>query len=140
MRRADQSQRGASAVEFAVLAPLFVALLFAIVEFGLILYTKSMMTHASREGARFGVVYSIPRRSDAEIQTVVRSYLDQVGLTSPATVTITPPLASRIPGASLDVRVDYTYHFYVLPKDINNYLQGKMANLNLTAETVMRME
>jgi Flp pilus assembly protein TadG len=140
MRRVDQRQRGATAVEFAVLAPLFIALLFAIVEFGLVLYTKAMMTHASRAGARFGVVYRIPRHSDDEIRAVVRSYLDQVGLTSPATVAITPPLASRTSGVSLDVKVDYTYQFYVLPKNINNYLEGKMANLNLTAETVMRME
>ncbi|OGP71018.1 MAG: hypothetical protein A2Z73_07090 [Deltaproteobacteria bacterium RBG_13_60_28] len=142
MRRVDQSQRGASAVEFAVLAPLFVALLFAIVEFGLILYTKGMMTHASREGARFGVVYRIPRHNTGEIQTVVRNFLDKVGLTSPATVTVTWPDGTVEPlvGKRLDVRVNYTYHFYVLPKNINNYLQGKMANLNLTAETVMRME
>jgi Flp pilus assembly protein TadG len=140
MRSADQSQRGASAVEFAVLAPLFIALLFAIVEFGMIIYTKAMMTHASREGARFGVVYAIPRKTTGEIQTIVRQYLDQVGLTAPATVQVTYPDGNSNSGSRLDVKVNYTYQFYVVPKNINNYLQGKMANINMTAETVMRLE
>jgi Flp pilus assembly protein TadG len=138
MRGTDQSQRGASVVEFAVIAPLFIAVLFAIVEFGLVIYTKSMITHATREGARFGVVYCTPRRTNAEISSIVQSYLDQCGLTSPATVTVTG--AGGASGADLTVTVNYTYRFFVVPKDISNITLGKMANINLTAKTVMRME
>lgn len=139
MVRADQSQRGASAVEFALLAPLFVALLFAIVEFGMILYTKGMLTHASREGARFGVVYSVPKRTAGEIETAVRNYLNTSGLTSPATVEILG--AQGASETSLTVTVRYTYNFLVLPKDLNSYMGGSMPlNLNLTAAAVMRME
>ena len=140
MGSADQSQRGASAVEFAVIAPLFIALLFGIVEFGMILYTNGMLAHAGREGARFGVVYCNPRRSDSDIQNVVQGYLNRTGLTSTATIAITPPLGSRTTGTNLNVTVNYTYRFMVLPRDINDYLSGKMSNLNLTAATVMRME
>jgi len=135
----DQGQRGASAVEFAVLAPLFVALLFAIVEFGLILYTKNMLAHASREGARFGVVYCTPRRTDEEIKAVVQNFLNKYGLTSTATVTVTG--AGGASGSSLDVLVNYTYNFFVLPADMNTFFGGSMSNtLNLTAETIMHME
>ncbi len=135
----DRSQRGASAVEFAVLAPLFVALLFAIVEFGLILYTKSMLAHATREGARFGVVYTTPRRTSGEIEAVVQNFLNQTGLTSTATVTVTG--AGGASGSSLDVLVNYTYNFFVLPKDMNKFFGGSMSNtLNLKADTVMNME
>ena len=142
MGSADRSQRGASATEFAVLAPLFIALLFAIVEFGLIIYAKSMTTFASRAGARFGVVYCTPRKNAAEIEAEVRRFLNQVGLTSPATVSVSWPdgTSEPITGKRLDVRVNYTYQFYALPKNINNYLQGKMSDINLTAETVMLME
>jgi Flp pilus assembly protein TadG len=35
-------------------------LLFGIIEFGIILYDKAMITNASREGARAGIVYSEP--------------------------------------------------------------------------------
>jgi Flp pilus assembly protein TadG len=138
MRGTDQSQRGASVVEFAIIAPLFIAVLFAIVEFGLVIYTKSMITHATREGARFGVVYCTPRRTDAEIRAIVQNYLDTCALTNPATVTVTG--AGGAPGADLTVQVDYTYRFYVVPKDISNITLGKMANISLRARTVMRME
>lgn len=138
MGKADQRQSGATAVEFAVIAPLFIALLFAVVEFGMILYTKGMMTHAAREGARYGVIYGTPRRTATEIRNVVQEYLNLSGLTSTATVTVTG--AGGNTGDSLNVKVDYTYQFLVLPQNINDYLAGTLADLNLTAETVMRME
>jgi len=137
MGNVDQRQKGASAVEFAVIAPLFIALLFGVVEFGMILYTKGMMTHAAREGARYGVIYGNPRRTAAEIETEVQKYLDLSGLTSPATVTVAGAGGST--GAQLNVRVDYAYQFLVLPQDIYP-LTGKMPDLNLTAETIMLME
>ena len=141
MGSVDQRQSGASAVEFAVIAPLFIAVLFAVVEFGIILYTQSIITHATREGARLGVVFSTPRTNDAAIRAEVQGFLDQCGLTSTAGITIAPPLASRIGGTPLTVRVDYTYQFFVLPRNITNFLFGeRMANLNLAATTVMRME
>ena len=138
MRSTGRSQKGASVVEFAIMAPLFIALLFAIVEFGMILYTKSMLAHASREGARFGVVYSVPRRTAGEIQGVVQNFLDRCDLTSTAAVTVYG--AGGTSWNNLEVRINYTYHFFVLPQNINHYVFGKMADLNLTAKTVMRME
>ena len=138
MGRVAKGQRGASAVEFAVITPLFVALLFAIVEFGMVLYTKGMMTHAAREGARYGVVYSTPRRDAVSIENEVKQYLNLSGLTNEATVTVSG--AGGNTGDILDVKVTYNYEFMVLPKDINSYLAGTMPDLTLTAETVMRME
>ena len=138
MKSSDQNQRGASAVEFAIIAPLFIAMLFAIVEFGLIIYAKGMLTHASREGARFGVIYAEPKRTQTEIQAKVREYLDQVGLTSDATVEVIG--AGGLSKANLSVTVRYTYQFFVLPRNINDYLAGRMPDLNLTATSVMQME
>jgi len=138
MKSADRSQRGASAVEFALIAPLFVALLFAIVEFGMILYTKGMLTHAAREGARYGVVFVTPRRTSSEITTKVREYLNLSGLTDDANVTVAG--AGGTSGNALTVDVTYTYRFWVMPKNITNFLAGKMADLDLRANTVMYME
>lgn len=139
MRSAAWNQKGASVVEFAIIAPLFISLLFAIVEFGLIIYTKGMMTHASREGARFGVVYATPRKTVSEIQTVVQNYLNQMGLTSTATVAVTYPDGDSNSGNRLRVQLNYTYQFFVLPSNITKFL-GKMSDLNLTATADMRME
>ena len=51
-----RAERGAAAVEFALLLPLLVALLFGFVEFGIAFNTKIQATNAAREGARIAVV------------------------------------------------------------------------------------
>ena len=50
-------EKGTSIVEFAVIFPLLFLLIFGIVEFGVLMYDKAILTNASREGARFGAVY-----------------------------------------------------------------------------------
>lgn len=45
-------ERGAAAVEFALVLPILVLLLFGIVEFGRGYNAKVTLTHAAREGAR----------------------------------------------------------------------------------------
>ena len=54
MARADED--GAAAVEFALLLPLLVLLLFGLIQFGLAFNTKIQATNAAREGARMAVV------------------------------------------------------------------------------------
>ena len=53
-RKAGWRERGAAAVEFALIAPLFFILLFAIIDFGALLQNKITLTNAARVGARFG--------------------------------------------------------------------------------------
>jgi Flp pilus assembly pilin Flp len=66
-------QRGASAVEFALLLPLLVLFVFGIIEFGAWFYDQAVITNASRVGARLGsVLYAVdgvsqgPQNSGAE--------------------------------------------------------------------------
>jgi Flp pilus assembly protein TadG len=60
-----KNQKGASAVEFAIIAPLLFVLLFGIVEGGLALYNKAVITNACREGARDGIVLRSPQLNQA---------------------------------------------------------------------------
>jgi Flp pilus assembly protein TadG len=115
-------------VEFALVLPLFLLLLFGVVEFGLIMYAKGSIAQASREGARYGVVYSLTPKTKTDIETWVQNYLQGVGFTD-ATVTATL-------GDPLSVKVDYPYRFTVLPDFITNMV----GELNLSADTIMRME
>lgn len=50
------SERGAAAVEFALLAPILVMILFGIVEFGRAYNTQLTLTTAAREGLRVMVI------------------------------------------------------------------------------------
>jgi Flp pilus assembly protein TadG len=135
MKRRAQSERGAVVVEFAIVLPLFLILVFGVIEFGMIMYYKAVITNASREGARLGVLYSIPPATAAQVDARVRGFLAPAGIANDAQVTF--PLGG--PGATgtlFSVQVVYTYQFLVLPK----FVTSLAPNLNLTAVTIMRME
>ncbi|MDP3181830.1 MAG: TadE/TadG family type IV pilus assembly protein [Desulfobaccales bacterium] len=133
MRQINQGQKGAAGLEFAIIAALFLMIIFGIIEFGLIMYAKGIITNAGREGARFGVIYSSPRKTDPEIQAKVQDYLQGSGFTDPVVITVTGAGGST--EANLTVKVDYTYHFLILP----SFVPG-ISNITLSAETVMRLE
>ena len=57
MRIKFASQKGAAMVEFAlILIPLLMLITFGIIEFGMFMYNQQVLTNASREGARAGIV------------------------------------------------------------------------------------
>lgn len=51
-------ERGAAAVEFAIILPLLVVFVFGIIEFSIMFYDKAVITNASREGARYGMLFT----------------------------------------------------------------------------------
>jgi Flp pilus assembly protein TadG len=144
MRIKFGSQKGAAMVEFALILPLLIVLIFGIIEFSIIMYDKAMVTNASREGARAGIVLRLTPAgdlnplTDAEIKSVVMGYLNTRLITfgsGTADATSTPPLP-RKSGDQLTVTATYTYDFLLLP----NFVTTLTGKIDLEAETVMRME
>lgn len=129
-----KGQRGASAIEFAIILPVLLVILVGIMEFGYVMYAKGVITNASREGARRGIVFSDPRPGDAEITQAVNDYCSN--LIPNATVTTQVVRAGSAAGDPLTVRVDYLHNFWVL----HNLTFGIAGPIDLGAETVMRME
>jgi Flp pilus assembly protein TadG len=105
-------QRGAAVVEFALLLPVLLVLLLGTLEGSLALYDKAVITNASREGARAGIVARNPRLSDAEIRQVVQAYTQSALIDfSPSSP---PPVVSISQGSlgtdpTLRVSVSYTF-------------------------------
>lgn len=54
--RPRRAEDGATAVEFALLAPIFIMLLFGIISFGLVFAQQLGLSNGARQGARAGVV------------------------------------------------------------------------------------
>lgn len=140
-----RDEKGTALVEFAIVAPLLFVILFGIIEFGILLYDKAMITNASREGARAGIVFNHPNRiTDAEINAVVMNYCQDylISFDSGSTLTV---LISRTgtgvePGDSLTVSLDYPFQFLVF-SNLIALIGGSTGNLlNLHAETIMRLE
>jgi len=133
-----RTQKGASAVEFALVLPLLLLLAFGIIEFSLALYDKAMISHASREGARAGVAFRVPPVTDEEIVNVVDTYLGSslISFGAPAVAATTVTRDGSNPGDELRVSVDYTYTFFLIP----NFITDLTGGVHLVAATVMRME
>lgn len=108
----QQAQLGAAAVEFALILPILLLVFFGMIELSLALYDKAILTNASREGARAGIVLSSPKLTDAQIRTVVLNYtngaLISLGSTTAPTVTIAQSTPASFPNP-LRVTVSYTY-------------------------------
>lgn len=136
-------QTGSNIVEFALILPLLLVLVFGIIDFGLALFDKAVLTNASREGARAGMVFKVPRLTDAEIEAVVQTYAGNYLITFG-----TPNLQTTITrfdvdglggndssGDRLTVTVDYPYNYLVM-----NKLIPALGSLNLSSTSVMRYE
>lgn len=109
--------KGAATVEFAlVLIPLLL-MIFGIIEFGLLVFNQQMITNASREGSRAGIVVHSPRLSEPEIRKIVKEYcsshLVTFGTTTgPAVDFLTGPCNSF--GDILKIKVEYQYNYLFL--------------------------
>jgi hypothetical protein len=135
------NEKGATAVEFALILPLFIFLIFGIIEGGLFLYNQHIITNASREGARAGIVATITptRVSNADIEAVVDKFADNYLITfgnknfPPPTITPAEPRSGNLFGTDLTVDISFNYDFLVLSA-------FGFGPVNMRARTVMKME
>jgi Flp pilus assembly protein TadG len=120
-----RDERGAAAVEFALVVPVLLLLVFGMIDFGRLLFTRNNLQSAVREGAR--VAAARPNPTDGVARDRVVAYInaaeqthiapDMVSVTyDPATGLITvgiprgypfrpiTPFASNLGLASFDIR------------------------------------
>jgi Flp pilus assembly protein TadG len=107
--RRRRSERGSTAVEFAIILPVLILLVFGIIEFSIAYNHQQGLHAAAREGAR---VASLPQSDQATITARVRSALQGVLSATDiqnATITVTPsanqPCSSAAPGTDVVVTV-----------------------------------
>jgi Flp pilus assembly protein TadG len=124
-------RRGAAAVEFAIVLPVFVILVFGMIEYGRMVMVQQVITNASREGARTAVLDGATTTS---VQAAVTSYLTDAKI-SGGTANVNPSPASAGSGDPITVTVNIPFSAVSwLPSPM--YLGGK----TLSASTTMRRE
>jgi hypothetical protein len=119
-------------VEFAVVAPVFLLLVFGMIEYGRMVMVQQVITNASREGARVAV---LDGSTAADVADIVTRYLTS-GAIDGANITIIPdnPQDAGF-GDPVSVSVDIGFsQVSWLPSPM--YLGGR----TLSATTVMRRE
>jgi Flp pilus assembly protein TadG len=145
----ESNEKGVAAVEFVLILPMLLLVLYIIIEFSIILYDKAVITNASREGARMGIVYQpvdVPRPGAGAIEATVNNYCASNLISFSTAVPVTSVSAACVnSGDLLTVNVIYPYSFFVLPKfsglfGINKSVTGGSTGLTLTGHTVMRCE
>jgi len=91
------AQRSQSLVEFALIAPILIVLLFGIVDFGRLVYIYATLNQAANEGARVAIRSSPLLPTDADVQAAVKNHAVAVGLANPCP---NGPITSAIPPAN----------------------------------------
>jgi hypothetical protein len=88
------SERSQSMVEFALIAPILILLLFGVIDFGRLIYTYATLNQAVNEGARTAIRDSAVLPSNADVQTAVRQHAVDVSLANPCP---NGPITSAVP-------------------------------------------
>ncbi|SRR6266700_2176619 len=116
-RRSRDSQRGAAAVEFALVLPLFLALLMGTIDYGYYFFSDQIVINAAREGARAGTLVPPASGAGAAVGAAgaaAAAYLTGNGLGCPGggtgcitatSVTVTDLAGINTP--AVDVVIDY---------------------------------
>jgi hypothetical protein len=77
------SQRSQAMVEFAIVAPILLLLLFGIVDFGRVIYIYVTLNQAVHEGARTAIRDSALLPTNADVETSVKVHAVDVSLANP---------------------------------------------------------
>ncbi|NEK60450.1 pilus assembly protein [Geodermatophilus sabuli] len=126
--RPRDDQRGAAAVEFAMIVPLLIVLVLGIAEFGHAFQVQGTLSAAAREGARAMALQNDP----AAARTAVRNAAPTLdpAITN-GQIAITPAACPMTGGGTTNVRVTISY-----PKPFLTDFFG--ASVDLTGTGVMR--
>lgn len=134
-----KNKDGATIVEFAVILPLLILMVFGIIEFSLIFYNKAIITNSAREGARAGVVWGPEldgksyRLTKEKIEEIAGNYLGNYIITfgTPGPIVISSePCKGESTTDEVTVTIQYTHSFFVLP----------FSNINLSSQSKMKCE
>ena len=130
----EEKDRGQALVEFAMVLPLMLLMLFALVDFGRAFYSWLLITNAAREGARVGATQSPLTDIEARVYSSASS-LDAADIT----ITTTNVQGSR--GETVQVDIDYSFSFVTPISSLAQLLGGgAMSDPTISAQSSMRLE
>ncbi len=138
-RRGD---RGGVLVEFALVVPILLVIFAAIVDFGLMMQRREVLTNAAREGARIAV---LPGYDAADVTARVNAYLDNgltAGASANATTAVTnTTLAGVAPAVQMrQVEVAFTSQYTILGPLMGLIGGSDFGSVTLRARSTMRLE
>jgi Flp pilus assembly protein TadG len=133
-RNQPDGEKGQNLVEFAMVVPIFLILVFAIVDFGMGFHAWITVTNAAREGARIGAVGADQATIEARVEDTASSLTED-------DLDITVVNAQGNPGESLTVQVDYEYELITPLSNLLGMFGGSIGeSVTFNATSEMRLE
>jgi Flp pilus assembly protein TadG len=129
-RRTNES--GQAVVEFAVILPVLLMILFAILQFGIVFNNYIQVTAAAREGARKAAVSRSLGTAAAETAATTAAKAAAPGLKQTSITVTYPNSPTFAQGSDVTVQVTYPYSISILGIIVKSG--------NLTSSTTMRVE
>jgi Flp pilus assembly protein TadG len=129
-QKRGRDDRGAAAVEFALVLPVLLLVIFGIIDFGRLLYAKITLSEAAHAGARAAALVGESAAQDEVAKSVTG--LD----TSAGPVTATVSACANDPTADATVTVHYTFKL-VTPLGILAGIGGSNGEIALSETSVM---
>ena len=150
LRHGLRDTSGAVMVEFAVVCTVFLLIVAGIMDLGHAFYMDQVITNASREGARYGVVYATDstgaRKAPSSFSPTIKQHLLDADkwnlkayLPSDANAQVTPGGTGYTSGAAgdpLTVKVTAVKTWWML----GHFIPSLGSSKTLSATTVMRLE
>jgi Flp pilus assembly protein TadG len=121
--------RGNAVVEFALVLPILLLVLFGITELGRMIMTTNVLNTASREGARLAAVS--PMSDSLSVQARVTEVLNAARI-EPSSIVV------EYDAAAHSVRVQVTTVFEILSRSVLPL--GLRGSIELSGQTVFRFE
>ena len=143
IRSSSRLRRGAALIEFAIIVPLLLLLVFGICEFGLLMKNYLTISQAAREGSRTaslgGTTATIKQRIVNTATTVTidpnRIFLDYQDATGVWMALGDSGTGNNAPvGSLIRVKVEYDHHL------LTGYVFPGQATKTLKTEMIMRKE
>jgi Flp pilus assembly protein TadG len=129
---------GMAMVEFVLILPALLVILFGILEFGVLFYQWQTLSNAAREGAREAIVFRSNCDSDAVQALIEQTIIDYASSANIAVeaddIDITGPCLGS--GEPLRVEVSHDFGFQVLP----GFISQLTPTITLVGTSEMRNE
>jgi hypothetical protein len=103
-----RSTRGAALVEFGIVAPLLILLVFGILEFGWGFLQALDVRHAAREGGRLAAVNFGPGSGTTQTNAIIDEVCTRIDDDDDVEITISLPGGSNV-GDRVHIRVERTF-------------------------------
>jgi Flp pilus assembly protein TadG len=141
-----KDESGQALVEFALVIPILLLVMLAVLHFGKAINYWNDATHITAEGARYAAVNRKPNPGNAQsLQAQLLAQADSTELKSggsdsiptAAQVCVEYPNGTSAIGDPVRVRMRFTYHWMGF---ISGFLPSKVSSTTIESTSVMRLE